>query len=102
MIDPSVTDSKFALSKFVGQEAITDDLEAKIKRARQRNDILAHLLFCGPSEIGKTTLAGCLAYEMGVNIRIASSSVIEKPDYLAALVTNSRKETCSLFATSSL
>src|SRR5262245_2843052 len=87
MIDPSMTDSKFALSKFVGQQAIKNDLEAKIKRAKQQQDILPHLLFCGPSEIGKTTLARSLAYEMQVDIRIASGSFIENRN-LVELVTN--------------
>src|SRR5262245_44554220 len=88
MIDPSVTDSKFALSAFVGQQAIKDDLEAKIKRAMQRREILPHLLFCGPSEFGKRTLAKCLASEMKVAVKITSGSVIERPGDLAALVTS--------------
>ena len=86
MID--MTDPKFALSKFVGQQAIKDDLEAKIKRAKQRQDILDHLLFCGPSEMGKTTLAYSLAYEMKVAVKTTLGSWIEKPGDLGALVTN--------------
>lgn len=100
MINPSVTDSKFALSKFVGQQAIKDDLEAKIKRAKQRREILSNLLFCGPSEFGKTTLAKCLASEtfrikrlplpmrLKVAVKIMSGSVIERPGDLAEAVTN--------------
>src|SRR5262249_32857958 len=91
MIDPSVTDSKFALSKFVGQQAIKDDLEAKIKRAKQRQDMLPHLLFCGPREIGKITLARSLAHEMKVNIRNASGMLIERLDDLVQLVINSEE-----------
>ena len=85
MIDPSVTDSKFALSAFVGQQAIKDDLEAKIKRAKQQqHSILPHLLFCGPTEIGKRTLAKCLACEMKVAAKITSGPQID----LGALVWN--------------
>ena len=83
-----VMDLKFALSNFVGQQAIKIDLEAKITRAKQRDDILPHLLFCGPDEIGKKTLAKCIAHEMGVNMRVGDGSVIERPGDLGALVTN--------------
>jgi len=84
----SVNDSKFPLTNFVGQEGIKHDLEAKLKRAKQQQSILPHLLFCGPSEIGKKTLAKCLAYEKQVNVRIAVGPSIERPGDLGALVTN--------------
>ncbi len=76
------------LSEYVGQEKAKENLSIFIEAAKKRKESLDHVLLYGPPELGKTTLAGIIANEMGVNIRITSGPAIEKPGDLAALLTN--------------
>lgn len=77
-----------AFSDFVGQEKIKKNLGVFITAARQRNEPLDHVLFCGPPGLGKTTLATIIANELKVNIRSTSGPVLERPGDLAAILTN--------------
>ena len=76
------------LKEYIGQEKAKDNLAIFIEAARRREESLDHVLLHGPPGLGKTTLAGIIAQEMGVNIRITSGPAIEKPGDLAALLTN--------------
>ena len=76
------------LETFSGQDKIVENLHIFIKAALMRGDSLDHVLLHGPPGLGKTTLAGIIAQEMGVNIRITSGPAIEKPGDLAALLSN--------------
>ena len=76
------------LSEYVGQDKAKDNLEIYIKAAVGRKEPLDHVLLYGPPGLGKTTLAGIIANEMGVNFRVTSGPAIEKPKDLAALLTN--------------
>lgn len=76
------------LAEYIGQEKAKQNLSIFIEAARQRTESLDHVLLHGPPGLGKTTLAGIIAQEMGVNIRITSGPAIEKPGDLAALLTN--------------
>ncbi|NCC67961.1 MAG: Holliday junction branch migration DNA helicase RuvB [Clostridia bacterium] len=76
------------LSEYIGQARAKDNLSIFIKAAKIRNEPLDHVLLHGPPGLGKTTLAGIIANEMGVNMRITSGPTIEKPGDLAALLTN--------------
>ena len=76
------------LAEYIGQEKAKQNLSIFIEAARRRTDSLDHVLLHGPPGLGKTTLAGIIAQEMGVNIRITSGPAIEKPGDLAALLTN--------------
>jgi Holliday junction DNA helicase RuvB len=76
------------LKEYIGQEKAKKNLSVFIEAARRRTESLDHVLLHGPPGLGKTTLAGIIAQEMGVNIRITSGPAIEKPGDLAALLTN--------------
>ncbi len=76
------------LKEYIGQEKAKQNLSIFIEAARRRTEALDHVLLHGPPGLGKTTLAGIIAQEMGVNIRITSGPTIEKPGDLAALLTN--------------
>ncbi len=73
---------------FVGQERIKENLRIFILAAKQRNEPLDHVLFCGPPGLGKTTLANIIARELGVNIKTTSGPVLERAGDLAAILTN--------------
>ena len=77
-----------SLGEYIGQEKAKGNLSVFIEAARKREESLDHVLLHGPPGLGKTTLAGIIAQEMGVNIRITSGPAIEKPGDLAALLTN--------------
>jgi len=76
------------LREYIGQEKAKGNLEVFIQAAKMRNEPLDHVLLHGPPGLGKTTLSGIIANEMGVNIRITSGPAIEKAGDLAALLTN--------------
>ena len=76
------------LAEYIGQEKAKQNLSIFIEAARRRTESLDHVLLHGPPGLGKTTLAGIIAQEMGVNIRITSGPAIEKPGDLAALLTD--------------
>lgn len=76
------------LSEYIGQQKAKGNLSIFIEAAKMRKEPLDHVLLHGPPGLGKTTLSGIIANEMGVNIRITSGPVIEKPGDLAALLTN--------------
>ena len=77
-----------SLADYTGQEKAKGNLAVYIEAARRRNEPLDHVLLYGPPGLGKTTMAGVIANEMGVNIRITSGPAIEKAGDLAALLTN--------------
>ena len=74
--------------EFAGQEKVVENLKIFITAARQRGDALDHVLLHGPPGLGKTTLATIIAHELGVNLRVSSGPVLEKPGDLAGLLTN--------------
>lgn len=76
------------LDEYIGQDKAKDNLSVFIEAARMRNEPLDHVLLHGPPGLGKTTLSGIIANEMGVKIRITSGPAIEKAGDLAALLTN--------------
>lgn len=76
------------LKEYIGQKKAKENLEVFIKAAKMRGEPLDHVLLHGPPGLGKTTLAGIIANEMGVNMRITSGPTIEKAGDLAALLTN--------------
>ena len=77
-----------SLQDYIGQKAATDNLKVFIEAAKLRGEPLDHVLFYGPPGLGKTTLAGIIANEMGVDIRITSGPAIERAGDLAAILTN--------------
>ena len=77
-----------ALADYIGQEKVKKNLKVYIEAAKSRQEPLDHCLFYGPPGLGKTTLAGIIANEMGVNIKITSGPAIEKPGEMAAILNN--------------
>ena len=76
------------LREYIGQESVKQNLHISIEAALKRRDSLDHILLYGPPGLGKTTLAGIIAAEMGQNIRITSGPAIERPGDLASILTN--------------
>ena len=79
------------LSDYIGQEKAKENLKVYIEAAKMRGECLDHILLHGPPGLGKTTLAGIIASELGVNFRVTSGPTIEKQGDLAALLTNLQK-----------
>lgn len=76
------------LDQYIGQEKAKQNLKIYIEAAKGRGDSLDHVLFYGPPGLGKTTLAGIIANEMGVNMKVTSGPAIEKPGEMAAILNN--------------
>ena len=97
MITADVTEEDFplegnlrpqTLEEYIGQEKTKKTLKIYIEAARQRHDALDHVLFYGPPGLGKTTLSGIIANEMGVHMKVTSGPAIEKPGEMAAILNN--------------
>ncbi len=102
MMDEKITDKSFVqgdefiefglrpqrLKDYIGQKTATDNLKVFIEAAKLRGEPLDHVLFYGPPGLGKTTLAGIIANELGVDLRITSGPAIERAGDLAAILTN--------------
>jgi len=84
--DRTLRPSRF--EDFVGQEKLKENLKVFITATKERSESLDHVLFYGPPGLGKTTLAHIIAHEVGVNIRVTSGPVLERPGDLAGLLTN--------------
>ena len=76
------------LDDYIGQSKVKENLKIYIEAAKLRHDALDHVLFYGPPGLGKTTLAGIIANEMGVNLKVTSGPAIEKPGEMAAILNN--------------
>jgi len=77
-----------SLSEYIGQEKVKKNLRVFINAAKKRHESLDHVLFYGPPGLGKTTLAGIIAEEMGVQLKVTSGPAIEKPGEIAAILNN--------------
>lgn len=77
-----------SLNEYIGQEKIKSTLKIFIDAAKNRGEALDHVLFYGPPGLGKTTLCGIIANEMGVNLKVTSGPAIEKPGEMAAILNN--------------
>ena len=73
---------------YIGQKQVTDNLKVFIEAAKRRGEALDHVLFYGPPGLGKTTLAGIIANELGADLRVTSGPAIERAGDLAAILTN--------------
>lgn len=76
------------LSEYIGQEKVKENLKVYIEAAKNRGESLDHVLFYGPPGLGKTTLAGIIANEMGVHMKVTSGPAIAKPGEMAAILSN--------------
>ena len=76
------------LEEYIGQEKTKNTLRIYIEAAKQRHDALDHVLFYGPPGLGKTTLSGIIANEMGTHLKVTSGPAIEKPGEMAAILNN--------------
>lgn len=87
-IDTEISLRPKSLEEYIGQDKVKENLSIYIKAAKMRNEALDHVLLYGPPGLGKTTLSGIIAREMGVNCRITSGPAIEKQGDLVAILTN--------------
>src|SRR5438128_3424527 len=76
------------LDEYIGQDRVREQLQVSITAAKQRGEALDHVLLYGPPGLGKTTLAGVIAHELGVSIRPTAGPIIEKPGDLAGMLTD--------------
>jgi len=93
--EANIEDLNFELSvrprsfdEFIGQDKMKENLKVFIQAAKQRDEALDHVLFCGPPGLGKTTLSHIIASELGSEIKVTSGPVLERPGDLAAILTN--------------
>lgn len=77
-----------SLDEYIGQNKVKENMKIYIEAAKARKEPLDHVLFYGPPGLGKTTLAGIIAHEMGVNLKVTSGPAIERPGDMAAILNN--------------
>ncbi len=80
-----------SLAEYIGQQRVVENLQVALQAAQGRGEPLDHVLLYGPPGLGKTTLAYVIAAEMGVNVKVTSGPVVERPGDLAAILTNLRQ-----------